>query len=166
MSADVLDRQALRRAFGAFPTGVVAVAALGSGGPIGLAASSFTPVSMAPPIVSVNIAHSSTTLPGLRRHTRWGVSVLADGHDWLGRQLSAAATNRFTGVQWRSDDDGAVLIEGAAAQFTVRVDSFVAAGDHDIALLRVESLSFDADALPLVFHASRFRHLGAPTVTR
>ena len=57
----------LRNAFGAFPTGVVAVAALGRDGPIGIAASSFTPVSLDPPIVSVNFAHTSSTLPGLRR---------------------------------------------------------------------------------------------------
>ncbi|GAA1479803.1 flavin reductase family protein [Gordonia sinesedis] len=166
MSTDVLDRQALRRAFGTFPTGVVAVAAATPGGPIGLAASSFTPVSLDPPIVSVNIAHTSTTLPGLRDKGRWGISVLAESHDWLGRQLSAPGTDRFAGVDWWATSDGAVLIEGAAAHFTVRVENFVTAGDHEIVLLGVESLAFDADAAPLVFQASRFRQLGVPTVVR
>jgi flavin reductase (DIM6/NTAB) family NADH-FMN oxidoreductase RutF len=166
VSIDILDQQELRRAFGSFPTGVVAVAALGPNGPIGLAASSFTSVSLDPPIVSVNIARTSTTLPGLRKQQYWGVSVLAEGQDRLGRQLSSKSTDRFAGVEWRATESGAVLLEGAAAQFTVRVDTFVTAGDHDIALLAVEGLTFDGSTSPLVFHASRFRQLGVPPVVR
>ena len=164
MTAGFLDQHELRRAFGTFPTGVVAVAALGPDGPIGLAASSFTSVSLAPPIVSVNIARSSTTLPSLRRLRYWGVSILAEGQGWLGRQLSATASDRFAGVDWRATESGAVVIEGAAVHFTVRVETFVTAGDHDIALLGVENLTVDGGTSPLVFHASRFRQLGVPTV--
>lgn len=166
MTTEVLGQHELRRAFGTFPTGVVAVAALGPNGPIGLAASSFTSVSLAPPIVSVNIARTSTTLPTLRRHRHWGVSVLAEGQDWLGRQLSAAASDRFAGVSWHATESGALLIDGAAAQFTVRVDTFITAGDHDIALLGVEDITVEGGTSPLVFHASRFRQLGLPTVVR
>lgn len=35
----------------------------------------------------------------------------------------------------------------------------LAAGDHDVVLLRVHSLAVDADAEPLVFHGSLFRGL-------
>jgi hypothetical protein len=53
----------LRRVFSAFPSGVTAVSALIDGRPVGIAASSFTSVSLDPPLVSVCIAHSSTTWP-------------------------------------------------------------------------------------------------------
>ncbi|MDW3458670.1 flavin reductase, partial [Escherichia coli] len=46
----------LRDAFGAFPTGVVAVAAQVDGRLVGLAASSFTSVSLEPPLVSFAVA--------------------------------------------------------------------------------------------------------------
>ena len=47
-----LDPRRLRKAFGIFPSGVVAVAALVDNTLVGLAASSFTSVSLDPPLVS------------------------------------------------------------------------------------------------------------------
>ena len=61
MSAHVPQPAHLRRVFGAFPTGVTAIAALVDGSPVGLAASSFTSVSLDPPLVSVCLAHASST---------------------------------------------------------------------------------------------------------
>jgi len=62
-----LDPELLRQAFGIFPTGVVAVAAEVDGTLVGLAASSFTSVSLDPPLVSFSIARTSKTWPDLRR---------------------------------------------------------------------------------------------------
>ena len=62
-----LDPVRLRQAFGIFPSGVVAVAAQVDGEHVGLAASSFTSVSLEPPLVSFSIANASRTWPDLRR---------------------------------------------------------------------------------------------------
>ncbi|MFE3287545.1 flavin reductase family protein, partial [Streptomyces sp. NPDC059233] len=67
MTAVLHDTTSLRAVYGAFPTGVTAIAALIDGAPVGLAASSFTTVSLAPPLVSVCMAHTSSTWPVLRR---------------------------------------------------------------------------------------------------
>ena len=64
-------RTRLRQAFGIFPTGVVAVAAEVDGQLVGLAASSFTSVSLDPPLVSFSVARSSKTWPDLRRPRTW-----------------------------------------------------------------------------------------------
>src|ERR1700761_3481916 len=58
-----LDPARLRKAFGIFPSGVVAVAAQVDGVLVGLAASSFTSVSLDPPLVSFSIANASKTWP-------------------------------------------------------------------------------------------------------
>ena len=58
-----LNAEVLRAAFAHFPSGVTAVAAMRDGQPTGIAASSFTSVSIDPPLVSVCIALSSTTWP-------------------------------------------------------------------------------------------------------
>ncbi|MGZ4521325.1 MAG: flavin reductase family protein [Mycobacteriaceae bacterium] len=71
---------ALREVFGAFPSGVVVLAATIDGEQIGMAASSFTSVSLDPPLVSVCVATQSRTWPQLRRAPRIGVSVLAGDH--------------------------------------------------------------------------------------
>jgi flavin reductase (DIM6/NTAB) family NADH-FMN oxidoreductase RutF len=97
-SSSALDPAALRRAFGAFPSGVVAVAAEVDGVPVGMVASSFTSVSLEPALVSFSIANTSSTWPLLRRSARLGLSVLADHHDHVCRQLAGPAAQRFDGL--------------------------------------------------------------------
>jgi flavin reductase (DIM6/NTAB) family NADH-FMN oxidoreductase RutF len=156
----VVDQLELRRVFGTFPTGVTAIAALDADGrPIGLAANSFTAVSLDPPLVSVCVAHTSTTWPDLRRRERLGVSVLGAHQEHAGRQLSARVDDRFAGLDWHATSTGAVRIGWASAWFECSIDQQVRAGDHDIVVLRVHDLCADHDVAPLVFHASQFRRL-------
>jgi flavin reductase (DIM6/NTAB) family NADH-FMN oxidoreductase RutF len=149
----------LRRAYGTFPTGVAALAALVGDQPQGIAVSSFTSVSLEPPMVLVCVAHTSTTWPLLSRAPRIGISVLAAGQEQVCRQLSARDGDRFARLEWRASGDGAVLIDGASAWFECSVDQQTRAGDHDIVVLRVHDLEADHAASPLVFHASRLRQL-------
>jgi flavin reductase (DIM6/NTAB) family NADH-FMN oxidoreductase RutF len=151
-----LDPLRLRQVFGAFPTGVTAVAALVDGAPVGIAANSFTSVSLDPPIVSVCVAHSSTTWPSLQHVPRLGVSVLGEHQESAGRQLGARHGDRFAAVAWHPTDDGAVLLDGASAWLDCSIHDRIAAGDHDIVLLRVHELDADPAVAPLVFHASRY----------
>jgi flavin reductase (DIM6/NTAB) family NADH-FMN oxidoreductase RutF len=157
---ELLDLTELRRVYGCFPSGVAAVCAIdGNGVPDGMAVSSFTPVSLDPPLVSVCMQHTSTTWPRLRRAPHLGISVLAEGQEDLARSLAAKSGNRFAGVGWTATEDGAVLIEEAAAWLDCRVEADHTAGDHMIVLLRVLSLFGDPARPPLVFHGSRFRML-------
>src|SRR3954471_7541517 len=109
MTAVQLD---LRKVYGAHPSGVTAVAALADGRPTGIAASSFVPVSLDPPLVSVCVAHTSTTWPLLRELPRIGISVLGAHQEDVGRRLGARTGDRFAGVEWRSTPGGGVLVEG------------------------------------------------------
>lgn len=155
----MLDAAELRRVFATFPTGVVAMAALIDGAPAGMAASSFVSVSLEPPLVSVCVAHTSTTWPVLRTVGRLGISVLGADQERAGRQLSAPGADRFTGLGWHSTGDGAVLLSGASAWLDCGVEQQVRAGDHDIVLLRVHDLGADPGIPPLIFHGSSFRRL-------
>jgi len=146
-----LDPDRLRHAFGIFPTGVVAVAAAVDGELIGLAASSFTSVSLEPPLVSVNLARTSKTWPDLRRATHLGVTVLADHHALVCRQLAGPVEHRFDGI-------GYSVTEGLA-QFDCTIHREVEAGDHVLVLLRLHAVQHAVDGHPLVFHRSGFGKL-------
>jgi flavin reductase (DIM6/NTAB) family NADH-FMN oxidoreductase RutF len=150
----------LRRVYGAYPTGVAVVAGLAGGRPAGIAASSFVPVSLDPPLVSVCVAHTSTTWPLLRELPRIGISVLGAHQEEVGRRLGARSGDRFAGVEWRSTPGGGVLVEGAAAWYECTIEQRVRSGDHDIVVFRVHDLDAAPDVPPLVFHASAFRRLG------
>lgn len=156
MTAATVDH---RQVFGAYPTGVAALAAVVDGRPVGLAANSFTSVSLEPPLVSVCVAHTSTTWPELRDRPRIGVSVLGAHQEAASRRLSAKGVDRFAGTQWTSTDAGAVHLAGASAWFDCEIERTIRAGDHDIVLLRVHDLGSDPDVTPLVFHGSVYRRL-------
>lgn len=103
------DPAGLWRGYGRFPTGVTAVCGMDAGRPRGMAASSFTAVSLSPPLVSICIQNSSTTWPHLSRLPRLGISVLAEGQDEVCRSLAARDADRFAGVDWNRTAEGAVL---------------------------------------------------------
>ena len=159
-----LDPARLREAFGIFPSGVVAVAAEVDGQLLGLAASSFTSVSLDPPLVSVNLAVSSKTWPDLRRAKHLGVTVLADSQDVVCRQLAGPVEHRFEGLAHRVTEDGAVTLDDGLAQFDCTIYREVEAGDHILVLLElhaVEHVDHNAAGAPLVFHRSGFGKLAA-----
>ena len=161
ITACALEPTDLRRVFAAFPTGVTAVAALVDGIPAGITANSFTSVSLDPPIVSVSVAHISTTWPALRKAARLGISVLGAHQERHGRALSERRGDRFDSVRWRATADGAVMLEGASAWLDCGIEREIRVGDHNLVLLRVYALDADPEVPPLVFHGSRFRRLSA-----
>ncbi|MDF3311845.1 flavin reductase family protein [Rhodococcus sp. T2V] len=159
---DPTETDALRRAYRAFPSGVTAVCALRDGAPIGIAASSFVTVSMDPPLVAVCVQHTSTTWPLLAARPRLGLSVLGSTHDRACRQIASKTGDRFAGIEYTVTDAGAVLLHDAAAWLDCTVHEIVPAGDHDLALLRVEAMETHDHVGPLVFHGSRLHALPAP----
>lgn len=157
-----LDQRRLREAFGVFPSGVVAVAAQVDGRPVGLAASSFTSVSIDPPLVSFSIRTASKTWPDLRRATHLGVTILADHHGPLARQLAGDPEHRFDDVAVAVGEGGGLTLPDGVAQFDTTIYREVEAGDHTIIVLRLHGVRNEGEAQPLVFHRSRFDSLLAP----
>jgi flavin reductase (DIM6/NTAB) family NADH-FMN oxidoreductase RutF len=157
--SEQMDRRMLRDAFGAFPTGVVAVAAQVNGRLVGLAASSFTSVSLDPPLVSFSVAKGSTTWPELRRAEHLGVTVLAEDHGALCRQLAGPAQERFSGVALDITDSGAVMLTEGIAQYDCTVREELEAGDHVIVLLQLHAVVVRSRGQPLIFHRSEFVRL-------
>jgi flavin reductase (DIM6/NTAB) family NADH-FMN oxidoreductase RutF len=154
-----LNPERLRQAFGIFPTGVVAVAAEVDDTLVGLAASSFTSVSLEPPLVSFSIARVSKTWPDLRRATHLGVTVLADHQSAVCRQLAGPPEHRFDDVPVRVSEDGAVTLDEGLARFECTIYDEVEAGDHVVVLLKLHAVDQSDTHAPLVFHRSTFGRL-------
>jgi len=159
---DQFDQALLRQAFGCFPSGVTAFCGLLDGVTEGMAASSFTSVSLDPPLVSVCVANTSTTWPKLATLERLGLSVLADDHAPIAKALAAKNGHRFESVDWMATDSGAVFVHGATLWLECAPYKRVEAGDHEIVVLQIVALAMNPDIPPMVFHRSNFREL-APT---
>ncbi|MBX7431765.1 flavin reductase family protein [Mycobacterium sp. Y57] len=150
----------LREAFGHFPTGVIAIAAEVDGTRVGLAASTFVPVSLDPPLVSFCVQNTSTTWPVLAKAPSLGISVLGESHDEAARTLAAKTGDRFAGLETSSSERGAVFVHGTSVWLESVVEQLVPAGDHTIVVLRVSEITIHQDVSPIVFHRSTFRRLG------
>lgn len=161
MSTEKLAPTSLREAFGHFPTGVIAIAAEVDGTLVGLAASTFVPVSLDPPLVSFCVQNSSTTWPKLKDRPRLGISVLGESHDAAARTLAAKTGDRFAGLETHSSGGGAVFIHGTSVWLESAIEQEVLAGDHTIVVLRVHDITVHEDVAPIVFHRSAFKRLGA-----
>jgi flavin reductase (DIM6/NTAB) family NADH-FMN oxidoreductase RutF len=165
LSASIHDERELRRIFSCFASGVTAVCGLDADGrPQGMAATSFTSVSLVPPLVSVCIANASRTWQRLRHLPSLGISVLSEDQQATGRTLAAADGDRFAGITWQHTETGAVVIGDAVSWLECTVHQELPAGDHTIILLRVSAMAGEPERAPLVFHGSRFKALAATTV--
>ena len=154
-----LTASALREAFGHYPSGVIAVAAEVDGARLGLAASTFAPVSLDPPLVSFCVQNTSETWPRLEKLPALGISVLGEEHRDAVRTLAAKTGDRFAGLETVSSAAGAVFVKGTCLWLETAIEQLVPAGDHTIVVLRIRDLTVDVDVSPIVVHRSGFRGL-------
>jgi flavin reductase (DIM6/NTAB) family NADH-FMN oxidoreductase RutF len=158
-AAQGFNQALLRQAFGCFPSGVTAFCGITDGKPEGMAASSFTSVSIDPALVSVCVANTSSTWPKLASLPALGLSVLSSGHGTVARSLAAKGVDRFANVEWAQADSGAVFVHGATLWLECTPFKTVDAGDHLIVVLEIQALLMNPDIEPMVFHRSAFHEI-------
>ncbi|MEO0962195.1 MAG: flavin reductase family protein, partial [Pseudomonadota bacterium] len=141
--------------------GVAAVCADTEKGPVGLLVSSFTSVSLDPPLVSICIMKGSHRWSLLQMAERLGVSFLGDNQQAICAQLSASQSYGLDALPVSATDEGALMLQDATAWLDCSLHREIDAGDHTIALLRIEGLEASPGLTPLIFHNSQFHRLAA-----
>ncbi len=142
-----MDPQALRRAFGAFMTGVTVVTSRDKDGqPLGFTANSFTSVSLDPPLVLVCLANTSSNYAAFTEGAGFSVNVLSETQKDISNTFARPSENRFEHVAWREGPQGSPVLEGVSAWFDCAMHKVVPAGDH--AILIGEVRAFDTDPAP------------------
>ena len=126
MSDAAVDTTLLRRALGAFVTGVTVVTTRNaSGEPVGLTVNSFNAVSLTPPL-------------------------LAGDQRGLSEIFARTGGNKFADIAWHSGPADMPLLDGVCASFTCRNTNRYPGGDHLIFIGEV--LSFQQHGRsPLVY---------------
>jgi flavin reductase (DIM6/NTAB) family NADH-FMN oxidoreductase RutF len=159
------DTRKLRIIFGQIPSAVAALGTVVDGHATGMTVSTFAPVSLEPPLVSVCIARTSASWQLLRQGERIGVSVLAGDQGQLARQLAGPPDGRLAGATASRTGLGALLLEPGVAWFECSIDREITAGDHIVVLLRIHRHGLDIEREPLIFHRSGFRQMTADQLT-
>ena len=146
-----------RDALGMFATGVTIVTARGKEGElIGMTASSFNSVSLAPPLVLWSLAHKASSLPAFSAGSHYAINVLAAEQRALAERFATRGVDRWAGVEHRPGIAGAPVLAGAVAVFECFNRSQYVEGDHTIFVGEVERCSHRGGASPLLYHGGMF----------
>jgi flavin reductase (DIM6/NTAB) family NADH-FMN oxidoreductase RutF len=140
---------------------VVVVTAPGAP-PAGFTATSFTSVSLDPPLVSFCLANSASAWPAVQLADVVAVHVLSQEQEHIARTFSTRGIDRFAAHgAWSEGPEGVPLLDGVLARMVCRVTQRVQAGDHTIVLATPEIGEHHADEgiAPLVYHAGRYAAL-------
>ena len=146
-----------RDALGMFANGVTIVTARNEAGDlVGLTASSFNSVSLAPPLVLWSLSHTASTLAAFANGSHYAIHVLAADQKTLAERFATRGIDRWAGVAYHLGINGAPLLEGAAATFECFNRSQYKEGDHTIFVGEVERCEHRAGASPLLYHGGHF----------
>lgn len=146
---------AFRRALGRCAAGVVVVTV--TDGPTGLTISSFTSVSLRPPLVAFYVGHGSASWPRLAAANAFAVNVLAADQAAVAARFAAPGADRFAApTRWYAGPDALPLLSGAAQYLLCRPYRTLAVGDHWLVLGLVETTLDGTGGAPLLYHAGGY----------
>lgn len=148
-----------RRACGRFATGVTIASVMDNQGtPHGLTVSSFTSVSLDPPLVLICLGQDVSVIDIFRAAPYFGINVLADNQRDLSERFARKGHDRFNGLAWHRGETGVPLLRGTLAEIECLVERRITAGDHDIFVAEMVAARV-GDGEPLIHFASRYRRL-------
>ena len=146
--------RALKRAFGAYPTGVTVVTTFEGGEPRGFTANSFTSVSIDPPLLLVCHSNRAGSAGAFRAARGFAVNVLAADQEAMAMRFAKPGDNKFAGLDWRAGEGGPIL-PGVAAWLDCAHHATHPGGDHAILVGRVLDHE-DGGRDPLAYWRGRF----------
>jgi 3-hydroxy-9,10-secoandrosta-1,3,5(10)-triene-9,17-dione monooxygenase reductase component len=147
-----IDGARYRQVLGHFATGVTVITATDAAEPVGMAANSFSSVSLDPPLVLFCAAYSSTTWPRIDAAGAFCVNILDSGQEDVCRLFASKGVDRFSRIGWRPSEVGSPILEGALAWLDCTIEARHDAGDHVIVVGRVLDLGVADHGSPLLFY--------------
>lgn len=161
---DELTPQLLRRALGAFATGVAVIGARGpDSGLVGMTANSFTSVSLHPPLVLFCAARSLSAFDVYSSAAHFSANVLPVHGETMSDHFARPGSAKWRTVPHAIGATGVPLLDSAIVSFECRVTARYDAGDHLIVVGQAERLRMSDAGEPLVFFRSRYRQLDVTT---
>lgn len=155
-----IDGRLFRDVMGTWATGVTVITATDDSEPVGLAANSFTSVSLDPPLVLFCAGKSSSTWPRIENSGAYAVNVLAEDGAEVSKVFAAKDADRFAQLDYREGVTGSPILEDALAYLDCEIESKHDAGDHILVVGRVVDLGIQRDDdRPLIFFRGAYGNL-------
>ena len=158
-SPQAVSSDVFRRACSRFATGVAIAGAIDSNGaPHGLTVSSFSSVSLDPPLILICLGHAIAAIDVFRQSRHFGLSVLREDQRALSERFAMRVDDRFESLAWRRGETGVPLLDSALAAMECETRHRVAAGDHDIFIAEMLRATV-GEGRPLIHFAGEYSRL-------
>ncbi len=158
-----VDELALRETMRLWTCGVTVVATSDGGARAGMTVSSFTSISLEPPLILVCLHKAAETTQLVGRAGVFAVSLLGEAHEAVCNQFAGLVdlppgADRFHGVDTVAQVTGAPVLADALAWLDCRVYGAHDGGTHTIFVGEVLATGRQADPVsPLVWHNRAYR---------
>ena len=154
-----------RNALGAFATGINVITTRGEDHAYGMTANAFSSVSLDPPLVLICAISGTDGSEHIQSNGVFAVNILAAHQEPISRYFSSKERPRgrdaFRDVPHRTAVTGSPIIDEIVGYLDCRLHATHQAGDHEIFIGEVIALEVDPDAMPLLFHAGKYRFVQA-----
>lgn len=148
-------QEQLRQAMSLWPSGVAVIAARLGSEIRGMTASSFTSVSLEPPLILVCINESTHLWPLLDRAGGFTVNLLAEGHEHTSAHFAGRPIDGFEPLS----QEGSPVLEGALATLHCQTWAVYPGGTHKIVVGEVKKVTLGRAGKPLVYWNRGYRQL-------
>jgi flavin reductase (DIM6/NTAB) family NADH-FMN oxidoreductase RutF len=152
----------LRAAMRAWTSGVTVVTASWEGERHGMTVSSFTSISLDPPLIAISLQTASRTHDVVAKAGSFGVTILAVNQQELSERFANRQTTmgeRLDGLETETLITGAPLLKGGLAYLDCRVTQSIACGMNTLFLAEVMAVRGDDHDAPLVYHDRTYHKL-------
>ncbi len=152
----------LRSAMRAWTSGVTVVTAVHEGERHGMTVSSFTSISLDPPLIVISLQTASRTHDVVAKAGAFGVTILAASQQELSERFAShreSMSDRMDGLEFETFVTGAPLIKGGLAFMDCQVRQSVPCGMNTLFIAEVVAVRGDDHDAPLVYHDRRYHRL-------
>ncbi len=148
----------LKEAMRVFPQGVTVVTTHTREGPKGITVSSFTSISLNPPLVMVSLARGSDLHDIFTKVGYFAVNFLADDQKSISDLFAGRVQvkDRFEGVKYHPGVTKSPIVDGVRAAIECKVWRVYDGGDHSIILGEVVEASSFNGRRPLVYYTQQY----------
>ena len=154
-----IEPRQFRRVCSRFASGVTILTVIDATGTLhGMTASSFTSVSLNPPLIVVCVGSGAKFLEALNSAEHFAVNVLGEMQRSLSERFAGSGYDRFDGVDWHPGATGVPLLPNVLSTLECARFDALAAGDHEILIGRVLHANW-REGEPLIHFGSQYRAL-------
>ena len=158
--ASGITAEQYRAAMRHYPTGVTVVTLREGDRPVGFTASSFASLSLDPPLISFNIAHTSSSIVPLHAADSVVIHFLGEHQRHIAQRFARSAEERFADRSlWTWLDSGEPVLYGTPIWLRVTVQQLMPVGDHTLVVglvTRVQDVTDGVTGAPLLYHNGRY----------